>query len=252
MHWLLEDMRSTTYRANGEWTNLVSSTFGEVDFRGSVFDPFNAQASTFIGCDFTGVKMKTGSLGITQGGYQSRYVDCVFDRADLRGARPSNARFERCTFRRTKIDGWVLEFLAEFIDCVFEGRFRNVRFTGTTQMSAVGVGRRVNEFHGNDFTKAELQGVEFTCGIDLGANQMPNDPVYFYLDRLQERIERARPIVGAWPDAEDRRWGELYLSIWSENCNAHQLTLFYRRDFLDRYRPEAGIRLIALLEQPLD
>jgi hypothetical protein len=250
MVWLEEDLRATTFVARGEWVNLVGATFTNVDFRGSRFEPFNAQASTFLGCDFTNVKFKTGSLGISQGGVPSTYRDCLFDRADLRGTAPDLARFERCSFRKARIDGWDA-FTAEFVDCTFEGRLADIRFTGTTRMSSIDVGRTRNEFHGNDFTGAELVRVEFICGIDLAANRLPDGPGYVHLDRRAERIERARADVARWPDDAEREVALLALRIYSREVYADQPDLFKRRDDVAPRHPAVRARLLELLERPL-
>lgn len=57
------------------------------------------------------------------------YRDCHFDRAELRHFSVGTARFERCTFDGARLDGWRSN-LAEFVDCHFAGKIRNVKFFG--------------------------------------------------------------------------------------------------------------------------
>ncbi len=253
MLWLTEDMHNVRYRATGEWTNLVGARFEAVDFSGSVFDPFNAQASIFLGCDFTKVKMKSGSLGILQGHVPSVYRDCTFERADLRGAGPDNARFERCLFRDTRIDGWgAIE--AEFVDCTFEGRLTDVRFSGATSFpnfKSVDIGRSRNEFRGNDLSTAELVRVEFILGVDLSVNRLPEGPEYIHVDRLPERIARARADVARWPDDKAREKALLWLRTFSEGGYVGQPSLFWRRVDIAPKQPDVGARLLELLEAPM-
>jgi hypothetical protein len=254
MVWLTADMRATRYRAKGEWVNLVGATFETVDFSGSTFHPFNAQASRFIACDFTKVKMKSGCLGIEKGDIQSVYRDCIFDRTDLRGAVPGNARFERCLFRDSRLDHWTA-LTAEFIDCAFEGRLIDVRFGGATSFPSVetiGVGRNRNAFHGNDFSAAELVRVEFILGIDLAANRLPQGPEYVVLDRLHDRIVQARVAVSRWADDSDRETGLLWLRILSEGGYIGQSSLHARRADIAAGDGEVGARLLELLGAPLD
>jgi len=85
--------------------------------------------------------------------------------------------------------------------------------------------RATNEFRGNDFQAAELLSVTFKGGIDIRAQRWPAGPEYITLDRLQERIRRARPIVGRWAD-DERAEAELMLEIYSTGGYEEQDELF--------------------------
>lgn len=236
------------YRAKGGWHNFIGGTYQNVSFVGSRFDVFNAAHVSFSGCDFTGAKMKGGAFG--GGRAQSVFRDCIFDRSDLHHALPCDVRFERCSFENTKIDGWRADG-AEFVDCTFTGRIRGARFTGSPRFYGVDLGRERNEFHGNDFTGAELIEVEFVLGIDLRANRLPTSPDYAYLDRRAERIERARADIARWEDDRERERALLELRIFSEGGYRTQPDLFVRRADLVPRMSAVRDRLLALLEAPL-
>jgi hypothetical protein len=63
------------------------------------------------------------------------------------------------------------------------------------------LGRDRNDFTGNDFTAAELDGVSFRH-IDLRAQRFPGLPGYALLDRVAERVSAVLPLVDGWPDGD--------------------------------------------------
>jgi len=71
----------------------------EIDFSRRVFATFTAERSVFERCDFQSATIRYGPLGL--GG--TIFRDCRFDRADLRGVDPGEARFEQCIFNDAKI-----------------------------------------------------------------------------------------------------------------------------------------------------
>lgn len=242
------DLRDTRFAVPEEWVIFAGVTFERVDLRGARFRPFGAQASTFIDCDFTGAKFSTGSFGSLG---RSVYRNCRFERADLRGITlVGNARFERCSFVGAKIEGWRAD-CAEFVDCVFGGRLRDCRFAGRPWTCPGDVGRDRNDFRGNDFRAAELDGVMFVYGIDLAAQRLPEGPEYIRLDRLAARIGRARAIIARWPDDTARERAFAMLRIYSEDGYAEQRELFTRRSTVKVLGPELVEQVWALLAEPL-
>jgi uncharacterized protein YjbI with pentapeptide repeats len=157
-----------------------------IDFAGMDLAQFHATGSVFERCEFSNARLKD-NVSMSQWP-QTVYRDCVFDRADMVGIRRGlafqlgYARFERCSFRHTRISSWRSRD-AEFIDCVFEGRIKSSSFFGCgsagasdpVRMTADGFELprgRVNEFRGNDFSRADLVGCRFV-DIDLDANRWP-------------------------------------------------------------------------------
>jgi len=108
---------------------LSRVTVRDADFRRVTFDQFAPEGCTFEHCDFSNQTLDRRYQPLFSSRRQSVFRDCTFNNADLTGVRPGQARFERCTFIGSKIDAWE-SFTAEFIDCVFAGRLRNVRFYG--------------------------------------------------------------------------------------------------------------------------
>ena len=150
--------------------------------------------------------------------------------ADLTGVRPGQARFERCTFDNAKLDAWE-SFTAEFIDCHFAGRLKDVRFYGRPWGSGadrIDPLRTTNAFTGNDFRKADLLGVVFAHGIDIKKQKWPEGPQYVILDRIHQRIAKVRLGVLEWRDHEARQQALDMLQAASL-LYSHQMTIIGRR-----------------------
>jgi len=227
----------------------------DVSFAGMRFEKLSVRGGcVFSGCDFSRVRSRYMSY-LSANLHQAVYRDCRFDRADLRDFRPEAARFERCTFDGARLDGWRSD-LAEFVECHFAGKVRNVRFWGRPYgilAEELGVDRPVNEFRGNDFRQAELIDVSFVMGIDLDAQRWPEGPAYLRLDRLGERVRRARAEVIRWTDLEARRDALIMLEVLQEGTvDQDQDDLFMRRADLGRSYRETAERVWDLLATASD
>jgi hypothetical protein len=160
-----------------------------------------AGSSTFTSCNFSRARIEAGNLGNDA---STAYRRCRFDGADLRNANPLFARFERCSFDGADFRG-LRSFYAEFIDCHFAGKIEGAKFFGRPEGLTEpprDFKRKVNEFRGNDFREAELIDTSFMHGIDISAQQWPQDGEYVRLDRIHERIEKARADVSGWQDSK--------------------------------------------------
>lgn len=204
-----------------------------VDFRGILFPEFRARGTLFERCDFGRARFAVDYASYLGVGPTSMFVDCSFERADLRHTDPGLSRFERCSFAGAKIHDWRSEG-AEFIDCKFPTRLTRASFSGrpigywAEQLSPP---RSINDFRGNDFSGSTLVDCSFRHGIDIAMQRWPDDPGYIRLDRIGERIRRAREIVSAWPE-KAREDGLLVLRIYSSDGFEEQSELFVRRDDL--------------------
>jgi hypothetical protein len=211
----------------------------DVDFSGLVFECFTAERSVFERCDFESATIRYGPLGLRGTVFQ----DCSFDRADLRGVDPGEARFERCTFDGAQIAKWMTD-CAEFVGCRFATRIVDSVFSAAPRNCS---GRRTrNEFTGNDFSRAELIDTIFVGGIDLDAQKLPTGDEYMRITGAPSRLDRARAAVQEWEDPEERRLAlaEIEaLTRFAENQNE----LFVRRADAD-LPASAARRLLALLE----
>jgi len=227
-----------------------SATVRRVDFSGVRFEAFITRDSTFTDCDFSRIKSTVYRSHLSSVP-QSTYSDCRFDKADLRNIEPGAARFERCSFRGSKIDGWNATE-AEFIDCTFTGRIKQARFWGQPYgVLADHLERTINEFHGNDFSGADLWDVSFVKGIDIDAQRWPAGAEYIRLDRMQERLNQVRREVVHWTDLHARQEALIMLQVLQEDVELNQDALFARRATLSRGLPE-GERVWDMLAASLD
>jgi hypothetical protein len=182
------------------------ATLRGVDFRKARFDKFALAGCLFVSCDFRMIRFDKRLQQLFATAPQSIFRDCKFDGADLRRARPGQARFERSTFDDAAIDGWRAE-TAEFVDCRFAGALGDVVFYGKpsgTSAHLVNPPRKRNDFSGNDFRDADLDHVTFTLGIDLRSQRLPHDERYVWLDRFPQRMARARTEIIRWDVQEER------------------------------------------------
>ena len=211
----------------------------EIDFSRRVFATFTAERSVFERCDFQSATIRYGPLGL--GG--TIFRDCRFDRADLRGVDPGEARFEQCIFNDAKIAKWMTH-CAEFVGCQFATRIVDSVFSATPRNCSVR--RRHNEFKGNDFSRAELIDTVFVGGIDLDEQKLPAGDEYVRIPDVPDRLDRARARVEEWEDPEERRLAITEVETL-ERFADHQNELFLRREDAD-LPPGVAQRLWALLE----
>ena len=233
------DMADTRFELDDPRRLILFDQVGveRVDFSHGRFDSFKFRESTFIDCDFTGVRFGAYNSG-GDDRKPSKFVGCRFDRAVMPHFGVSASRFERCTFRGTKITGWRSE-CAEFVDCVFAARIRDsvfygrpsicyeridsantalkddgIQFWGTraalAEFQREAPRRRVNEFRGNDFSEADIDYVDLRGGIDVSAQRWPEGDGYYHLDRWPERLRAARDALDHQPVSR-RRDGALGL-----------------------------------------
>jgi uncharacterized protein YjbI with pentapeptide repeats len=243
------ELRDMRFQQTGTWINF-NARCERVDFSGMRADPFNAFDSEFIDCSFERVRFRRHELGSSL--HQPVFRNCRFDWCDLRGLGSyENVRFEGCTFRNAKILHWQADE-AEFVDCVFSGLMRDVRFSGRPwpvqrygeanrqiheEMATkyglktpyVELERKRNEFRGNDFREAQFDYVSFVYGIDVDAQTMPSGPQYMRLDRPKERIESARSIVARWPDEKLREHSLFELRLLGGDGYDEQAVIFTDR-----------------------
>ena len=209
---------------------LSRATVRDADFRRVTFDQFAPEGCTFERCDFSGQTLDRRYQPLFSSRKQSIFRDCSFDDADLIGVRPGQARFEHCSFVGARIDAWE-SFTAEFIDCTFSGRLVNVRFYGRpwgAHASELDPMRKINAFTDNDFRKADLVGALFIHGVDVSKQRWPEGGQYVTLDRIHQRIAKARLGVLEWRDHKARQEA-LDMLQGASLLYAHQMTIVGRR-----------------------
>jgi hypothetical protein len=185
---------------------LDRATLEDVDFRKVRVERFALRGCTFVRCDFREIRFDRKLQQLLSSPRQSVFRECRFDRADLRSADPSQSRFERCTFDGAVIEKWSAG-CAEFVECRFAGPIVRSRFFGRPwgpEAAHLDPPRTVNEFRGNDFRKADLVETVFVMGIDVKGQRWPEREEYVRLDRIHQRLTRARAEILRWKQLEER------------------------------------------------
>ena len=219
----------------------------QVDFRGQHIAKVVAVGSTFDGCDFRGASVDSGVLGHLPAVV---YRNCNFAGAHLKRVSPLMARFEWCTFDHAALDDWSA-VCAEFVSCHFAGRLVRVKFCGRPLgpcAKLLAGTRSINEFTGNDFSRADLLDCRISGGIDLTKQTWPSSSEYVFVDNLQTRIHNARSLIEAdWPLGLDRERALNLLDLYSKRDYSVQQELILRRDDVYDHGPWTD-RLLAVLQ----
>jgi uncharacterized protein YjbI with pentapeptide repeats len=182
------------------------ATLQDVDFRKVRFEHFSLRSCTFIGCDFRGIRFDRKFQPLFASPRQSVFRECRFEGSDLRAIDPAQSRFERCFFDGALIEKWSAG-CAEFIDCRFVGPIIRSRFFGRPwgpEATRLDPPRSANAFRGNDFSRADLVETVFVMGIDVKAQRWPSGDEYVRLDRIHQRLTRARAEILRWKNLDER------------------------------------------------
>ena len=173
------------------------------DITGQTLESFVSIGSTFEQCRFDRARLTSMSFG--SGTQTSLYRSCTFDGARFDMFAAGFARFEDCSFRDVRIRNWQCTAV-EMVNCTFTGRLTGSYFHGTVPDDERQYTRRVhNEFHGNDFSGAELYDSDFRSGIDLTRQRLPDGPQYLYIADAPRVIAEVRRRVTAMEDLEQRK-----------------------------------------------
>ena len=209
-----------------EYLRFTGQQVCDADFSGRRLMQLAATGSVFERCRFERMSVEAASLGA--GVAVSEFVDCSFDGSRMRMGG-GFSRFVRCSFRNVRLGDWQGDYV-ELIDCVFTGRLRSSQFWGvpermtatsrlasqtrwrekegleppTAEMRALYL-RGCNEFHGNDFSGAELVDVSFRAGVDLSLQRLPDGDDYLYVPDAAGAIDRAAAALARQPIDEDLR-----------------------------------------------
>jgi hypothetical protein len=221
------------------------------DFRGLRLEQFSAEGVRFERCAFDGSMIESGSFGA--GRLVSEYVGCSFNGAKIHMVPGGYASFVDCTFEDTMIDGWFC-FAVELVRCTFSGQLRKTVFNGTVPPEKRGiVGRDVNRFDGNDFSRAKLVDVAFRTGIDLSGQQLPSGPDYTYIADAEPVVRRARIAFNALDDPEAKKPLRGFLAVMEDDVAGGQQQLLVRLDDYPRAsRPAIRALLTAALNKLLN
>jgi hypothetical protein len=207
---------------------------------------FAASGSRLLRCRFDNTRIDDAVFGA--GRETTEYIECSFDRARIRAGPGGYCRFTRCSFREVELVDWTC-FAVELVECSFSGIVRNVIFNGTVPPEhRPYLGRVRNEFRGNDFSGADLLGVAFRTGIDLGAQVLPLGPPYLYLPEAAASVARAAETVRAWPDQDAARVASTVVRALEHELAGGQRQLLLRQD---TYSPPLPADVVARLFEVL-
>ena len=229
------DLRDVRFEPETLNIELEGVTTERVDFSGLRFHSFLTERCKFFDCDFSKVQVEWLPFG--DGG--SLFRGCSFEGASIGDF--GDVRLERCDFTDANLEGWFT-WEADLIECRFAGRLREVVFNGRNVE-----GSRQNEFVGNDFREADLDGVAFRLGIDLDAQLLPEGPEYLRIRDLPSSVEQARDQVRRW-SKPDREQGLQMLQL-IETVYSGEPDVFTKRAFLLEMSDsrEVGKRVLELL-----
>lgn len=180
------------------------------DYSSKTIAKFTAIGSRLEQCRFNNMRIGDASFG--SGQEVSEYVECTFDglHFDHGGG---HARFVRCSFRDVYIHEWQAQS-TELIDCVFSGRIDWAVFCGRIPIEETRrqLHRERNEFHGNDFSHAQLTEPDFRGGIDLTRQRLPSGPEYLYVADASSTITRLRSAIERWNSSPGVRRAALIIA----------------------------------------
>lgn len=198
------------------------------DYSGRKLEQFCTIGSRLEACKFNKARVDGASFGA--GREMSEFVECTFDGARLDMSSGGFVRFVRCSFRSVSISNWRC-FGVELIDCVFGGSMRASFFNGTmlSEDQAI-LGRKHNEFRGNDFSTMDLDDVSFRTGIDLTQQRLPSGPEYLYLPNAGSTLGQTRLDVMQWKNAEFRQDALGTLELYEHHVMEGQRQLLLRAD----------------------
>lgn len=226
-----------------EFIDLDHVHLDSADFSRRSLSMFGSVGSRLVKCRFDNAQIDDASFGA--GREMSEYIECSFD--GLRFWHGSGfARFVRCSFKDIDVQNWLC-FGTEMIDCVFSGRMKRCIFNGTPmEEQRTFLGRERNEFHGNDFSGADLVDVAFRTGIDLTKQRLPSGPQYLYLPDAPAAFALAKSAAQQWSDPGLRKEALSFLDSESFELKGGQHQLLLRADDYSRSR-EVVDKVFALL-----
>lgn len=196
------------------------------DFGNRRWKHVSASASRLAGCSFEKSRIESAALG--EGRKASLYVDCSFDNARIAFGPGGFARFERCTFRNTRLANWYC-FAVELVDCTFSGELKKAIFNGSVPREDRRFVRRSrNEFRGNDFRDMTLIDVAFRSGIDLSLQRLPTDGYVFLADG-RAQVAAAERALAAITDTSLRSEVAAILRAMRSELDEGQTQLLIRR-----------------------
>ncbi len=200
---------------------------------------FDIVDSAFNSCTFEALRVKGFIVGGEVGANfrDCRFIDCSLSAHGPGGAGGMGpARFEDCVFEGGRLKGWLCHEV-EFVRCRFACELRDVSFFGLVDDErSHELGRNVNEFVDNDFTAAELRGVDFRYGVDLRSQTWPEGALVVpdareVLQRVDRDVRRDEEL----PEADRETVGR-HLDAMARDVAHGQRDLYLEERGSDIYR----------------
>lgn len=142
-------------------------------------------------CQFVGASLRQALVGSWDLGRWNRWQHVDFTGADFRAIASWAADFEKCVFDNTKLTGVQFD-QCQFVDCIFSGLLRDVRFDGRVLPDR----REPRPLQHVDFANARFDGVEFLgYRLDAVSLMLPDDPEVRLIRRYDCVAPRALEIL---------------------------------------------------------
>lgn len=199
---------------------------GEI-FSALKLDGLTVIESSLHQCSFVDVRARSACFGA--GTKQSTFEDCVFSRCQLTFAPVGNVRLVRCRFEACRLE-LMIGAQIELIECKFDGTtIRGAVFHGQVDDPAqLRPRRRVNEFHSNDFSGAELEDVDFRGGIDLTQQTLPAGENYLFISDTCKASRIVRELQPSIVDVHERERSQSLATLLDFYCSTGQQTQLLR------------------------
>jgi hypothetical protein len=183
---------------------VVGQELSAVAYEDLHLDAISVSESKLTGCVFRNVRTRSASFGA--GRKQSVYTDCLFDRCDFEVGVAGNARFVGCEFTSCKLAG-IVSVTLELIDCEFSATtVRGCVFHAKVPVSSpVYRDRKLNEFRGNDFSRAELIDTDFRGGIELEERHLPHGRGYLLVRDIPGALQAGEVLSRSLAEPSDQR-----------------------------------------------
>jgi hypothetical protein len=213
--------------------DVIGASLSGIRFGRQRVDTWRVESAEVTDCTFDHVTVRAALLALPSGTSSvirdCAFVDCRLGGSGSRGVGSLGAvRFERCEFTGGSIHGWMGHG-ADFVDCTFAGRLGEVTFFGRIDDpdERRQFGKTRNLVAGNDFRRAELRGVGFRCGVDLGAQRF--DPSrHVVLQQPEAQLPRVLEQLGDLPEEQRSRAGAKVEVLLDQVAEGQSQVLFDR------------------------
>lgn len=277
----LDDSKLRTFKRNKSPFGMES---GREDFRGIVIpSSLKLKENIFRSTDlsravlpvwvernvFADVVLVRTTLGISDHG--NEFVDCIFERADFRGAvlgfqgsTYTSCRFIRCIFSNTgfikavfsgcafescKMNGCDFN-ASSFEQCSFKGRYDNLWFRADYKFpnnrSRFGE-PKPNRMDGVSFEHAELHRVAFSQGCPLDNITLPINGNYTLIKSGWRKLLLSLQHQAALTPGPVGKEINIFARAWLENDDRQDQYLLNNDDILEDYGEEAAKIILATL-----